>query len=433
LRVAALAFGVLAGLVASLILALGGLDVAADLGATADRQAQAIRFGLFVIGNLGIFGAALVLAAPLAGGVFLILGAVAWVGAALLMHHTTDLVLIVPPAILLVAAVFAVIAHVRRPRRAEPDEDDETESEAEIIPPLRSERVAPPPELDDTDDEEQVGIPAFAAEQRHEPGARGSAFDEERGRVPGVEWNPRKRQPPPPRARAPFRPVEDEYEDEPSGFSRFALGFSGVLSFGLYAALAGAAVLVFWTLRTDPTPPAVTVAEVPASSASVEPVVPASSEEARLPSQEATLEPILTAAPISEVETEGAAPSATPSELVADAAPSTEPGTFGAVTMPSGPVGVPVLSDDFVSEDEAVALPPVSAAPPALPSAEALPPAEPEVPDPEAAPPEPTVPAAGQPWPVAVPPALAAQRLAPGTGPTAVVVRLPSNSNNTGL
>ena len=57
MRVAALAFGILAGLVASLILALGGLDVAADLGATDARQAQAIRFGLFVIGNLGFFGA----------------------------------------------------------------------------------------------------------------------------------------------------------------------------------------------------------------------------------------------------------------------------------------------------------------------------------------------------------------------------------------
>ena len=51
MRVAALAFGILAGLVASLILALGGLDVAADLGATDDRQSQAIRFGLFVIGS----------------------------------------------------------------------------------------------------------------------------------------------------------------------------------------------------------------------------------------------------------------------------------------------------------------------------------------------------------------------------------------------
>ena len=82
MRVAALAFGILAGLVASLILALGGLDVTAELGAAVDRQSQAIRFGLFVIGNLGIFGAALVLAAPLAGAVFLVLGAIAWVGAA---------------------------------------------------------------------------------------------------------------------------------------------------------------------------------------------------------------------------------------------------------------------------------------------------------------------------------------------------------------
>ena len=132
MRVAALAFGILAGLVASLILALGGLDVAADLGTADDRQAQAIRFGLFVIGNLGFFGAALALAAPLAAAVFLVLGAIACVGAALLMHHTTDLVLITPPALLLVAAIFAVIAHIRRPRPADPEDSD-----VEIIAPAR--------------------------------------------------------------------------------------------------------------------------------------------------------------------------------------------------------------------------------------------------------------------------------------------------------
>ena len=113
MRVAALAFGVLAGLVASLILALGGLDVGPDLSAAGDRQAQAIRFGLFVIANLGIFGAALALAAPLAGAVFLALGAIAWAGAALLMRQTIDLVMIIPPALLVIAAIL-------RDRRAFP-------------------------------------------------------------------------------------------------------------------------------------------------------------------------------------------------------------------------------------------------------------------------------------------------------------------------
>ena len=130
MRVAALAFGVLAGLVASLILALGGLDVTADLTGSGERQAQAIRFGLLVVGNLGIFGAALALASPLSGAIVLIIGALAWVGAALLTHHTTDFVLITPPALLLIAAIFAGIAHFRRPRAADPDDP-----EIEIIVP----------------------------------------------------------------------------------------------------------------------------------------------------------------------------------------------------------------------------------------------------------------------------------------------------------
>ena len=429
MRVAALAFGILAGLVASLILALGGLDVAADLGTTPDRQSQAIRFGLFVIGNLGFFGAALALAAPLAAAVFLVLGAVAWVGAALLMHHTTDLVLITPPALLLIAAVFGVIAHFRRPRPAEGEEPD-----VEIIAPARAERGTPPAEAEDED--EEVGIPAFAAaEARPEPGVR-SAFDDDRLRPQNGDWNPRRRQPPPPRAKPAFRPIEDEYEDdEPSGFSRFALGMSSVLSFGLYAALAGAAVLIVWNLRSGTEEPAVTVADVPVATSVAEPEVAAvAPEEPRLSSEEPTLEPILTGEPIREIETSPTAPSASPTELVAETSAAPEPGTFGTITMPDGQVTVPTLADDFLSEDEAEPLPAVSASPPALPPAES---SEPQIA--EAAPldlespqPEPTVPAAGQPWPMAVPLALAAQRMAPGTGPTTVVSR-PANSNNTGL
>ena len=88
----------------------------------------------------------------------------------------------------------------------------------------------------------------------------------------------------------------------------------------------------------------------------------------------------------------------------------------------------------FLSEDEAVPLPVVSSSPPALPPAESSEPlaAEAAPLDLESPQPEPTVPAAGQPWPVAVPPAIAAQRLAPGTGPTTVVSR-PANTTNTGL
>ncbi len=433
MRVAALAFGVLAGLVASLILALGGLDVAADLGGTAERQAQAIRFGLFVIGNLGVFGAALALAVPLAAAVFLFLGAVAWVGAALLMHHTTDLVLIVPPALLLIAAVFAVIAHVRRPRPDELDED-----ELEVIAPLRSARA---PRADKSDDgEDEVGIPAFAAAEAGPRPAVGSAFDDDRLPPAGDDWNPRRRQTPPPRIKPAFRPIEEEYEDEePSGLSRFALGLSGVLSFGLYAALAGAAILIVWSLRNASQEP-VRVAEVPSPSVTADAELPSSSAassaaELSLESSEQTLQPILTGEPIREGATAPTAPSTSPSALLAPTTPSEEPGRFGAVTLPSGPVMVPTLADDFSNDDD-TPLPEISADPPSLsPSDSFDPPSaepEPEVVATEVPQPEPTIPAEGQPWPHAVPPALAAQRLAPGMGPTSVVA-VPANATNTGL
>ena len=116
MRIAALAFGVIAELIASLILALGGLDVAANVGASPDRQIQVTRFGLFVVANIGVFGAELVLASPVGGAVLFLIGAVAWVAAALLLHHGADLVLIVPPALLLVATALSAIAFFRRGR-----------------------------------------------------------------------------------------------------------------------------------------------------------------------------------------------------------------------------------------------------------------------------------------------------------------------------
>lgn len=430
MRVAALAFGVLAGLVASLILALGGLDVSADLGASADRQAQAIRFGLFIIGNLGIFGAALTLAAPLAGGIFLLAGAAAWVGAALLMHHSTDLVLITPPALLAVAAVFAIIAHVRRPRRSR-DADGTEDDDVEVIPPLRARRD------EEDDEEEDVGIPAFAAaEQKGQPSVRNAFNDDPIG---ADEWNPRKKQAPPPRTKPSFRPVEEEYDedDEPSGFSRFAMGLSGLLSFGLYAALAGAAVLIFWNMRNDPEPPAVSVAEAPAISSSAT-LPPASSSEPAT-SSEQSLQPILTGESIRQVDPAGTAPSTTPSELVAETATSQEASGFGSVTMSD--TGVPTLADDFSNDGEATPLGDISANPPSLPSeesstaasSEALTPVELETAEAPAAPTTPTAASGGQLMPRTVPASMAALRTAPGTGPTSVVVRQPSNTNNTGL
>ena len=436
MRVAALAFGVLAGLVASLILALGGLDVAADPSSAADRQSQAIRFGLLVIGNLGIFGAALTLAAPLAGGAVLLLGAIAWVGAALLMHHSTDLVLVTPPALLLIAAALAFVAHFRRPH---PDESEDADEDDQIVAPARGER-SPRPSATIGPDDEEVGIPAFAAAQaRPAPPAR-SAPDGDHLRSRDEDWDPRRRQPPPPRARPAFRPIEeddDDEADEASGFSRFAMGISGMLSFGLYAALATALVLVVWNFgRTTSDDPAVAVADATASTeheADTAASAPPATEPPPILSQEPTLEPILTGEPIRQTEATPTAPSASPSELVAAAAPSQEPNTFGAAGLSDGTATLPMLSDDFAAEEE-VPLPTIPSGSPDL-AAEAtaaspadidpLPAAEPR--------PEPTTPAPGQVWPHPVPAAIAAQRLAPGTGPTAVSISRPANSDNTGL
>jgi len=61
LRIAAVAFGVLAGLVASFILAFGGLD-ASELRHLDGRQMQLVTFGLFVISKLCVLCAFMLVA-----------------------------------------------------------------------------------------------------------------------------------------------------------------------------------------------------------------------------------------------------------------------------------------------------------------------------------------------------------------------------------
>jgi hypothetical protein len=210
LRIAALAFGILAGLVASLILALGGLDPEM-LPRVDPRQ---LHFALFVIANLGVFAAALALAAPLAAAVLMLLAAAAWAGAAFLLRHGPDYVLITPPALLAIAAAFAIIAFVLRPRTLD----------------------APGPATEGED--------LQAAPQQSRGLEQGEQVRADSDWQPGKKKLPTRQEPV-------FRDPEDE--DEESGFARFFRGISTVLSFGLYAALAGAAVLIFLNLRTGDT------------------------------------------------------------------------------------------------------------------------------------------------------------------------------------
>jgi hypothetical protein len=418
LRVAALAFGVLAGLVASLILALGGLDVAPSTVA-ADRQVQAIRFGLFLIGNLGMFGAALVLASPLAGAILLLLGAVAWVGAALMMHHSTDLVLVTPPSLMLIAAILAFIAHVRRPRVELP--------EPEILAPLGAARA--PADTFEADEPPGMTIPSFAEPPRTSP--LRAATDDPFPRPADDDWDPRKRRPPPPRARAEFRQPDDDDEDEPSGFARFALGLSSILSFGLYTALAAAAVLVFWGLRTESDRPTAVVAEAPAASSSSA-VPPASAPEPS--SSEPRIAPALptsSESPSAEPVASERPPIRTIEGPVSVAETVSSEEAFGEIETSTYP---PRLTQDVrlapqstlpASSEEPAAPAPIELEPSSEPSSElsSEPPPE-DLPSEAPSAVEPPVTVTGEaatgalvPFPMSA--RMAALRTAPGTGPTA--------------
>ena len=421
MRVAALAFGVLAGLVASLILALGGLDVASAVAASADRQTQAIRFGLLVIANLGIFGAALVLAAPLIGGILLLAGAMAWVGAALLLGHTTDFVLILPPALMLVASVFSIIAFFRRPIL------DDMDPDVEIISPLRGERYAERQEMED-DEDPGVAMPSFGAEQRSGRPQQRSRDDDRPRRANADNWDPRKRRPPPPRARPNFRPLDED--DEPSGFSRFARGVSSLLSFGLYAGLAGAAVLVIWNVRSgDVAGPSAAAIDTPAAISS-QPTAAPSSEQPPAPTLSAPSEGGAAAAQnsalLSPLRIGG--PARVVTEQPAAAAPAAED-NFGDVVMSDDPLSPPRLAQDFgVGFDEST-----------VPSAEPVdlePDAEPAE-DPLAASPEEPLQATGEAttgglMPFQMTARMAALRTAPGTGPRPVQSQ-PAPASDSGI
>lgn len=415
MRIAALAFGVLAGLVTTLILALGGLDVAS--ATPVDRTAQAIRFFLAVVGNIGFFGAALTLAFPLAGAILLVAGALAWVAAGLLLS-AANLALVIPPLLLLLAAIPAFIAHFRSPR--------ESAVEPEILAPLRPSR---PVDDEPFDDEPAVEMPSFSEPPPRRgptfsdaPRARATAFTatNDDGLRDHRDWNPRKKRPVPPRARPTFRRHEVEEEDD-STFSRFALSASSILSFGLYAALAGAALLAIWTLRGNDSDAAVATAEAPVLSAIPGPA----------PSSEAALSPVLPAAISSEptpIRTVGAPPAA------AAGAAGALAGNGGTATANSGAEPAADSADDafgdVVMSDNPL-MPPRLAEAPGLPFDESAVASIPPAPQPLELEPDtrsaaelvtPLTPTVGPMMPYTMTPQMAALRTAAATGPTIVAM-----------
>ncbi|MBN9303744.1 MAG: hypothetical protein BGO82_15345 [Devosia sp. 67-54] len=362
MRIAALAFGILAGLVASFILALGGLD-ASELVHFDARQAQLVAFVLFVIANLGVLGAGLVLAAPIAGASLFVLGALGWLAAAIVLRHGPDYVMLTSPALLAVAAILAGIAVFRRHRRppvrprARRDEDDEDDDRYErrraapqrrAVPAVAPRRLADevvdePDDADEaareTDDRGSISVGAsfFGDAGTAMPlrGAMPSHADEKllRGLGRGDrrsgdphDWQPVRRRVEPPRQKPMFRPPEDEYEDEESGLSQFARISSGVLSFGLYATLAVAVLLVIFSLREGNGRATATRIEASAST----PSAPAPVSSSAAPAAAAETPAIAPALPAVEL------PSAPPSPPVL-ARP-------GGLAVPAAGAAAPVIA-----------------------------------------------------------------------------------------
>ena len=422
MRYAALAFGIVAGLVASLVLALGGLDL--DLLAIDQRQLAGVRFGLFVIANLGVFGAGLVLGAPLAAVALFILGALAWVGAAIMLHHGPDMVMLVPPALLLVAAgvSFASWFLARRAAQALPpmsrsagfneQRDAYTDNRGDDIEDDTDARE-PALAADAYDDMPRISVGtgffgeggtamplrAEAVEARSAPAVD---EDEEEPTVRrSADWRPGRKRPPPPRTASVFREIEsDDVEDDESTFARLARVIGGLLSFGLYAALAGAAILIFFNLQSrDAGRPTATKVDAVSSEPSAQPsVVNRASSSAAVPKPDASELPNLTAT----TSTPASLPPVSSAEASADAsAPVVLRGLPGVVIVDL-PAGVEATEiSPASSEPAASSVEPAASAPPAV---EVVPPAN-TLSDPNIV----------VPWPV--PAILAAQRAKPSPRP----------------
>lgn len=293
LRIAALVAGALAGFVASLILAVGALEVtASSFGGLTVPQLALARYGLIFIANLSLLGAGVTLALPRTGAALLLLSALAWVGAALSFGHGADLVSIGPPALGLVAFALAVAADISARRNR--DRSSEAAA-AEAFEPDPYD-VAPTPRAY----REQA---ALAAASPAGPRDQLSGMVE-RDFIPGRLNGKRERAVAD--ERPAFREIEPDFE--PGPLARFGRGLTGLLSFGLYAAAAGAVVLVVYNiyqrddgaaLVTGPaSSEAVTAvsssAPEPSSSAPVAvpvPVEPSSSEPVRLATTETQVLP----------------------------------------------------------------------------------------------------------------------------------------------
>ncbi|HWA20339.1 MAG TPA: hypothetical protein VG757_15240 [Devosia sp.] len=375
-RIAALVAGALAGFVASLILALGGLEVTATaFGGLGERQLALARFGLIFIANLSLLGAGVSLALPRAGAILLFLAGAAWAGAALYLGHKTDLVLFGPPGLALLGCIFAIIGDIRARRAARA---------APMTEPRAENYAAPDPyDVAPTSFRGSTGaVPPLSA---REPLAGLSERDFAPSRLDGRSERKAAQTTPTPS----FRELdEDEEEYEPSLLRRVGGGITNLLSFGLYAAAAASVLLVIYNLYqrdngtalvTNPTPKSVSsVAEVapppsssfapvlaapapvvvvtpPAPSSSVPPPAPMSTAIATptTPSSQAP-EPIRVVgepAPEDAVPAVSAAPQ--PSSSAVELEPSSQPSSEPVAVAEAAPLPKP----DFVDNSKVAPVP----------------------------------------------------------------------------
>jgi hypothetical protein len=267
--------------------------------------------------------------------------------------------------LLLVAAAFGLVAFLRRPQREYDDYDDDERAMAT----QRAAMAASRNDQDEEDDQSGVAVgasffgeggtatPMHGAMSRRQP-------DPSMRRAPDDDWQPVRRRTEPPRQRPMFRPVEDEYDEEP-GFWRVSRITSSILSFGLYGALVAAAVLIFLNLRTADTRPAAAKIEASApvsrASSSAAPRVAAAPTLSQAPSsaQAAAVAPALIA-PSTVLPPSSFEPSAPAVAEASEAAPSSAPPPASSAPAPSSAAASSASSAEPPPEDLTLGEPPAS-------------------------------------------------------------------------
>lgn len=195
MRSAALIFGLLAGLMGGIVIALGnvesGLAAARELG---NHRESLAKFIVYTIPNIGLLGAGLALARPRLGSVLLLLSAAGWAGAAIVAGHGAVLFAALPFTFAAAGGLVALFGRRgpelldapevnERPRLARHWPDERPLIKSPVAPAASSSRTRPPVLRNEPDFTRQAPrqepIAAPAPEPRaDEPPARAYRTDE---------------------------------------------------------------------------------------------------------------------------------------------------------------------------------------------------------------------------------------------------------------